>query len=148
MTESLVILLTKSKFYAMIKVDEKPCINNMTFVSSKSFTGAFYRMVHNESADNLLLHVNLYVNTVGSMLEDHKHSSFYPTVISHGTEALAGLSNLLITYKSRPAVVTKLTVLIQQLQNILDIAKQNLPNNGISYNKSPQTKPTLPEIAI
>lgn len=116
MTQSLCLFLAEAKYYSMIEANKKPCINSKSFVRADSYIGGTQRFLYGESAKNLLLHINLYASSVHTILAEYKNTVFLSTILTAVDESLTGLRHLLITYKTRPAITTDLSVIIRNIE--------------------------------
>lgn len=111
----------------MCKKGYKPCISDMSFVSSTSWYGCFKRFVQGENRDALLLYINNVIESSIECLAQYKYDSqFYSLIISGLCHAKEGIENLKYTYTSYPHIVSTLIVDISRIDIILSEHKQRL----------------------
>lgn len=132
MSSALCELLHEAEYFSMIKPNQKPCLKTWTFVPSTGFINACYRTWYGESGENLLNRLDKYITSVNDVLTENKQNSFKSLIIPCIEKSIQGIQNLLVTYKDRPRILSRLAVILCQLNLMVS-------NEKDSDNKSKKT---------
>lgn len=129
-------LLSKLEFLSMIKPNQKPCMGDMTFVDATSFWGAVIRAMKGEGNKGMIAHIHQIIEQTIDAIEEYRHGEFLPIILSTLYKAKIGIAHLNTTYKDQPSVVSKINVILANINHQLQNYKDSLP---ISYHK-PKSK--------
>lgn len=112
---SLQTVLEDLDFLSQIQRDKKPCFKSKVFVDANSWSGAFYRLLKQESRNGIIHHVEQIINRAIEAIDNSKYEEHLPLVINGLNSAREGLCNLTFTYNRDPKVKSHINV---QLQNM------------------------------
>lgn len=112
---SLQTVLEDLDFLSQIQRDKKPCFKTKVFVDANSWSGAFYRLLKQESRNGIINHVEQIINRAIEAIDNQKYEEHLPLVINGLNNAREGLCNLTFTYNRDPKVKSHINV---QLQNM------------------------------
>lgn len=112
---SLRELLKKLEFLGMIEIGKKPCMNDMTFVDSRSWMGAFYRNRSGENRKGTMLQVEQTIDQAIVSLKEYSGTEFNYIIIKSLKKARIGIQNLAETYATSPGVVAQIRVIISNI---------------------------------
>lgn len=119
-------LLSKLEFLGMLECGYKPCMNDMTFVSSSSWWGAFKRTMEGENRKSMMLHINNIVDQALEAIREYNGTEFLVLLINTLSRAKMGVVHLLSTYQRHPSVLAQLNVCISNITLQLEKNKKYL----------------------
>jgi len=136
--EPLRDLLGKLVFLSMIEKGKKPCMHDMTFVKSSSWSGAFKRAMQGEGRKGMIIHITQIIDSAISAIDEYRDTEFLPLIVNKLSMAKVGIENLITTYQRHPDTVAKIKVCIDNINIQLEKNKLFLQGHTplTSINKS------------
>ncbi len=123
-------LLVKLQFLSMIEKGMKPCMSDLSFVSANSWVGAFKRRICNENRKNLINEIELIVDqSIRALDEYHSSTKFMKILTSSIDSSKIGLENLLSTYQDCPNTISRISVILKNINLAIDKYSQHLKRN-------------------
>lgn len=116
-------LLSDLDFLGQITQGKKPCMNDMTFVESSSWFGAFKRYKNGESREMVIQKIRDIINRSIDAIQTYNDEEFMKLIILGLSTARKGIQTLIITYKSDPKMISKINVLLSNIN--LQLQKNN-----------------------
>ena len=156
--QSLRELLSKLEFIGMVGLNQKVCMNSMSFVDADSWVGAIRRGLAGEGRKSMILHLQSMVTASGRALEQYHKTDYLPLLVKNLANAKSGIQHLIKTYEGSPGTVADLNICIadidMQLKPYRHLLAQvqvshsqpvNIPSHSHnSVNSSPMDEPPLP----
>lgn len=109
-------LLEKLEFISMIQKDQKPCINSMTFVDSRSWSGSIKRCINSENQNILIAFLEKQIELSSTNLDEYSGTIFHPILVSALSRAKDGIILLLHTYRNNPKTLASLRVCLNNIE--------------------------------
>lgn len=132
-------LLSKLEFLSMIKPGQKPCMGDMTFVDGNSFWGAIIRAFKGEGNKGMIAHIHQIIEQTVEAIEEYQHTEFLPIILSTLYKAKIGITNLNTTYKDQPSVISKINVILANINHQLHKNKSSIPISSKPKRDQPYT---------
>lgn len=123
-------LLSKLAFFAMIERGKKPCVNDMSFVDSGSWFGAYKRWMTNEDRNNMVVQINSIIDQAIMAIDEYRGSEFFPLIINGLAKARQGISHLTSTYSDSPKTVSDIKICLDNIDLQLARDKQHVTISG------------------
>ena len=76
-------LLARLEFIGMIGLNQKPCMNSLTFVDADSWIGAFKRALSGEGRRSMILNLQSIITSSGRALEQYHKTDYLPLLIKN-----------------------------------------------------------------
>lgn len=108
------------KIISKIKKGQKLNTNTKTIVDSSSWLGSFNRKFNSESRVLLLLYLNNILSEIWSIILNTKDKDIINNICNNLVLAKDGMNNLLETYKDDIGVNCKLSVILDDIDKILN----------------------------
>lgn len=106
-------LLEKLEFLSMVEEGQKPCMNTMEIVDG-GWKGAIYRMRTAENRENTLLQIEAIVDKTMEALNAY-NGDFLRITVQTLAKARGGIKNLTVTYKDHPRTVSRINVILRNV---------------------------------
>jgi hypothetical protein len=130
-------LLSKLAFFAMIERGKKPCVNDMSFVDSGSWFGAYKRWMTNEDRNNMVVQINAIIDQAIMAIDEYRGSEFFPLIINGLAKARQGISHLTSTYSDSPKTVSDIKICLDNIDLQLVRDKQHITISGFRSKSEP-----------
>jgi len=139
--EPLRDLLGKLVFLSMIEKGKKPCMHDMTFVKSNSWSGAVKRALTGEGRKGMIIHINQIIDTAIAAIDEYKDTEFLSLIVNKLALCKVGIENLMTTYQKHPDTVAKIKVCLDNINIQLEKNKLFLQGHN-PIHKNITTEPT------
>lgn len=121
-------LLKNLEFLSMIQKNVKPCLSDMSFVESNSWSGAWKRSHNSESKKNLLNYMDSVVEQAFIAIQDPRNKEWVVNIIQSLSRAKVGISATETTYLDFPDYISSVRVLIKNIDH--QLKKYELPDTN------------------
>lgn len=129
-------------------------MNDMTFIDSKSWVGAYKRSMAGEGRRNLIVQLNTLIDEAIRAIKSYSGTVFVPLIVNALSRTKGGLNNLAVTYAKKDETVSNIRVILTNIDLTLNEYKHLLTEHYVASlpipfsESSPQPQQNSPTGAI
>lgn len=108
-------ILFKLEFIGMIKLNQKVCMYDFSFVESNSIFGSIKRTIRNENRETNIKEIRSIINDAFLLINEYKDTNFFNLIIEKLNKSKVGISNLKQTYHDDPKMIGMINIILDDL---------------------------------